>query len=158
MSMKCLVYGIYFLEFVQSALTIDNGFRTFVTSFGDVQALDRVGTAWFSIPILTAICEFSYPWASRPNIPARYILCPGILCTSDQYFGKIEEGRSRNYHCKLLEEFLLSPKSEHYQKKNAWHKALFHSTRWWDSDWSLSKREEILQLDKHTRNDGPPEH
>jgi hypothetical protein len=55
--MKCLIYGIYFLEFAQSVLTIENGFRTFVTSFGDVQILDQIETTWLTIPVLTAICE-----------------------------------------------------------------------------------------------------
>ena len=55
--MKCLVYGIYVLEVMQSILFIENGFRIFVTSFGDVEAVDRVGTAWLSVPILTAIGE-----------------------------------------------------------------------------------------------------
>ena len=59
MRLKCLVYGIYFLEVVQSVLIIDALFRTFVTKFGDVQALDRVETLWLSVPILTAISELS---------------------------------------------------------------------------------------------------
>ena len=57
--MKCLVYGIYFLQFVQSILALYTGFRTFVTGFGNVQALDQVDMAWLSTPILTAICELS---------------------------------------------------------------------------------------------------
>jgi hypothetical protein len=57
--LKYLVYGVYFLEFVQSVLVVDAMFRTFVTRFGDVQALDQIETLWLSIPILTAISEFS---------------------------------------------------------------------------------------------------
>jgi len=63
--LKCLVYGVYFLEFVQSVLVVDAMFRTFVTMFGDVQALDQIETLWLSIPILTAISEFAcieYGW------------------------------------------------------------------------------------------------
>ena len=56
---KCLVYGIYILEFIQSVLIIENSFRMFVTSFGDVEAVDQVKTAWLSVPILTAIGELS---------------------------------------------------------------------------------------------------
>ena len=65
MHLKCLVYGVYFLEFVQSVLVVDAMFRTFVTMFGDVQALDQIETLWLSIPILTAISEFAcieYGW------------------------------------------------------------------------------------------------
>jgi hypothetical protein len=61
---KCLVYGIYILEFIQSALIIENGFRIFVISFGDVEAVDQVETAWLSVPILTAIGELSCAWAA----------------------------------------------------------------------------------------------
>jgi hypothetical protein len=57
--MKCLVYGIYILEFIQSIFIIENSFRIFVTSFGDVEAIDEVGTTWLSVPILTAIGELS---------------------------------------------------------------------------------------------------
>jgi len=57
--MKYLVYGIYILEFIQSALLMEYSFRIFVTSFGDVEAVDQVGTAWLSVPILTAIGELS---------------------------------------------------------------------------------------------------
>ena len=56
---KYLVYGIYTLEFIQSVLIIENGFRLFVTGFGDIEAIDQVGTAWLSVPILTAIGELS---------------------------------------------------------------------------------------------------
>jgi hypothetical protein len=55
--MKCLVYGVYILELIQSVLSICNGFQKFVVGFGDVEAIDRVEMAWLSIPILTAIGE-----------------------------------------------------------------------------------------------------
>ena len=57
--LKCLVYGVYCLEFVQSVLVVDALFRIFVTRFGDVHALDQVETLWLSIPIITAISELS---------------------------------------------------------------------------------------------------
>ena len=55
--MKCLVYGIYFIEFVQSIFLIVAGFQTFVTSFGNVEVLDRIEALWI-VPILTAIGKF----------------------------------------------------------------------------------------------------
>ena len=66
MYMKCLVYGIYVLEFIQSILFIGNTFRIFVTSFGDVEAVNLVGTAWLSVPILTAIGELRCVSYGRP--------------------------------------------------------------------------------------------
>ena len=56
---KCLVYGIYILEFIQSVLIVEKGFWIFVTSFGDIEAIDLVGTTWLSVPILTAIGKLS---------------------------------------------------------------------------------------------------
>jgi len=91
--MKCLVYGIYILEVVQSALLTEMGFWTFVTmNLGDVQVFNRVDTAWLSVPTLTAIGELSRTEHERlaSNIPPRYILCLGILCASDQNFGTIK--------------------------------------------------------------------
>ena len=65
--MKCLVYGIYVLEFIQSTLLIENSFRIFITSFGDLEAVNKVGTAWLSVPILTAIGELSCIRHGRPT-------------------------------------------------------------------------------------------
>ena len=59
MYMKCLVYGMFSLEFVQSVLLVEYTFRMFVTDFQDVGAFDRIGMAWLTIPILTAIGNFS---------------------------------------------------------------------------------------------------
>jgi hypothetical protein len=100
--MKCLVYGIYILEVVQSAIITQTGFRTFVAGPGDVQVLNRIETAWL-IPMLTAIGELSCTEHEQLtfNIPPRYILCPGILCVSDPHFGTIEETCGGNYCCKF---------------------------------------------------------
>jgi len=57
--MKYLVYGAYILEFIQSVLIIEDGFRIFVTNFGYTDAIDHVGTTWLSVPIFTAIGELS---------------------------------------------------------------------------------------------------
>jgi hypothetical protein len=104
--MKCLVYGIYILEVVQSTLITEMGFRAFVTSFGDVQSFGQAETGWLTVPILTAIGELSHTKHEglTSNIPLRNILCPGILCASDQNFGTIEESRGGNYRCKLSKE------------------------------------------------------
>jgi len=56
--MRCLVYGIYILEVVHSAFLTETGFRTFVTSLGDVQVLDQVQMTWLTA-ILTAIGELA---------------------------------------------------------------------------------------------------
>ena len=101
--MKYLVYGVYILEVVQSALITETGFRTYVTNLGDVQVFGQAETGWLSVPILTAIGGLSRTEHEGLtfNIPLRYIHCPGILCVSDQNFGTIEENRGDNYCCKL---------------------------------------------------------
>jgi hypothetical protein len=107
--MKCLVYGIYILEVVQSALVTEMGFRTFVTmNLGDVQIFNRIDTVWLSVPILTAIGELSRTEHERltPNILPRYILRSGILCASDQIFGTIEKSGGSNHYCKFLKRGL----------------------------------------------------
>jgi len=60
--MKCLVYGIYFLEVLQSVLIVESTFRTFVTNFQDVGVFDRIETLWLSVPVITAIGNFSCQW------------------------------------------------------------------------------------------------
>ena len=57
--MKCVVYGIYILELIQSILSIYSGFQKFVTGFGDDEVIDQIEMEWLSIPILTAIGELS---------------------------------------------------------------------------------------------------
>ena len=59
MYMKYLVYGVYFLESVQSVLLVERMFQIFVTDFQDVGVFDRVGTAWLSVPVITAIGKFA---------------------------------------------------------------------------------------------------
>ena len=112
--MKCLVYGIYILEFVQSALITQVWFRKFVTSIGDVQAFNQVDMEWLVTPILTAIGEPSHRkngWLMS-NTPSRYILCPGILCASDSHFGTIDESCRSNY-CSKLSKSLNTVKMLH---------------------------------------------
>ncbi|KAJ3502020.1 hypothetical protein NLJ89_g9076 [Agrocybe chaxingu] len=52
---KALVYGIYILEAVQTALTFESGYRMYVSSFGNFYSLDQVGNLWLTVPILTAV-------------------------------------------------------------------------------------------------------
>ena len=108
--MKCLVYGIYILEFAQSVLIAESVFQNyelFLTGFGGSQALQKHGTTWFSFPILTAIGELSCVGhgGRHSNILARYSRRPGVLRASDQCVGTIEDNRRGNYCCKLSKVF-----------------------------------------------------
>ena len=143
--MKCLVYGIYLLEFVQSILIIEAGFRTFVNGFGDLEVLDQIKTQWLSIPVLTAIGEplSSTQCSWRSNIQPRYIFCPGILCVPNQYFGAIEDSCRSNYCCKSSKEMCWT-QDLNAVKNVAWGIAFLHPTWGWDSCWSSRGTEEIL--------------
>lgn len=66
--MKCLVYGIYFFEFVQTIPIIEAGFRTFVLGLGGLEAwsLESNKSAMVErILPLTAIGELSRIWNAQ---------------------------------------------------------------------------------------------
>jgi hypothetical protein len=100
---KCLVYGIYILDVVQTALVVEIGFQIFITNFGDVQVFDRVLEMAWLVPILTALGKLSRIEQEQlmSNIPLRSIICAGILCSSDPHFGTIQESGGNNYCCKF---------------------------------------------------------
>ena len=104
---RCLVYGIYILEVVHSALLTEIGFRIFVTSLGDLRVLNQVETTWLTAT-LTAIGELSCKGHEQltSNMQPRYIFCPGILCASDPHFGTIKESHGSNYCCKFRKSLL----------------------------------------------------
>ncbi|PBK61333.1 hypothetical protein ARMSODRAFT_981678 [Armillaria solidipes] len=51
---KCLVYGIYIVEFVQTILFTHDAFAMFGYGFGDIKALTRMYFNWLTVPIMTA--------------------------------------------------------------------------------------------------------
>ncbi len=62
---KCLVYGIYIVEFVQTILFTHDAFAIFGYGFGDIKALTRMYFNWLTVPIMSAagtcsiFCSFS---------------------------------------------------------------------------------------------------
>ena len=60
--MKCLVYGTYILEFIQSTLFIENSFQMFVTSFGDLEVINTV--AEYSNPHCNRLSLLCKEWAA----------------------------------------------------------------------------------------------
>ncbi|SJK98154.1 uncharacterized protein ARMOST_01415 [Armillaria ostoyae] len=52
---KCLVYGIYIVEFVQTALVAHDALAMFGFGFGDLEALTRIHFNWLIVPIMTTI-------------------------------------------------------------------------------------------------------
>ncbi len=55
--LKCLVVAIYALEAAQTFMLTDTAFNTFAYGYGDLEALNTIGTTWVSIAVLGAICE-----------------------------------------------------------------------------------------------------
>ena len=104
--MKCLVYGVYILDAIQTALVAEIGFQIFITNFGDVPVFDRVLDMAWLVPTLTALGKLSCTEHEQltSNIPPRSILCAGILCASDPHFGTIKESGGSNYCCKFSKE------------------------------------------------------
>ncbi|CAA7260939.1 unnamed protein product [Cyclocybe aegerita] len=71
--LKLLVYGVYVLETVQTALFVEHAFRMYVVSFGIIEGSNIVGTSWFSVPILTSVgtCAIQFFYAHRVYILSR---------------------------------------------------------------------------------------
>ena len=55
---KALVVVVYVLELLQTVLCTKDAFAEFGTGFGDLEALERVGLLWFSVPLLSALGAF----------------------------------------------------------------------------------------------------
>ncbi|KAK0459357.1 uncharacterized protein EV420DRAFT_1642322 [Desarmillaria tabescens] len=54
-STKCLVYGIYIVEFVQTMLVTHDAFAEFGYGFGDIDALTGMYFNWLTVPIMSAV-------------------------------------------------------------------------------------------------------
>ena len=52
---KLLVYGVYLVECIQTALVTHDALRYFGSGFGDLQNLDRVQWLWIDTPILSGV-------------------------------------------------------------------------------------------------------
>ncbi|KAJ3571476.1 hypothetical protein NP233_g3727 [Leucocoprinus birnbaumii] len=55
---KFMVYLLFILEVIQTALTTHDAYRAFVLDFGDPVSLETVRTAWFSVPVATGMIGF----------------------------------------------------------------------------------------------------
>ncbi|KAK0483087.1 hypothetical protein EDD18DRAFT_1362059 [Armillaria luteobubalina] len=52
---KCLVYGIYIVEFLQTILVTHDAFAVFGYGFGDLEAIAEMRFNWLIVPILGAV-------------------------------------------------------------------------------------------------------
>ncbi|KAF8209203.1 hypothetical protein K438DRAFT_1572783, partial [Mycena galopus ATCC 62051] len=51
---KCMVYTIYAIKLAGTVLPTRDAFITFGYGFGDVSTLLRIGTYWFTCPVMDA--------------------------------------------------------------------------------------------------------
>ncbi|KAJ7336884.1 hypothetical protein DFH08DRAFT_784177 [Mycena albidolilacea] len=58
-SNKCLVYGIYLLELVQTILLTHDAFMNFGYGFGNVKALTSMHFYWLTVPVMSAVVAFT---------------------------------------------------------------------------------------------------
>ncbi|KAK0454285.1 hypothetical protein EV421DRAFT_408663 [Armillaria borealis] len=82
---KCLVYGIYIVEFVQTMLVTYNAFATFGYGFGDIDALTAIYSGWLTVPIMSGIvaCVGQVFYAYRIFILSRSRTVPTLItCVS----------------------------------------------------------------------------
>ncbi|KAJ7801535.1 hypothetical protein B0H13DRAFT_2389984 [Mycena leptocephala] len=84
-SSKCLVYGIYMVEFVQTMLVTHDAFAMFGFGFGNVAALTNMHFDWLTVPIMSGLVAFvgqSF-YAYRLHILSKsYVLPIFILAVS----------------------------------------------------------------------------
>ncbi|KAK0223781.1 hypothetical protein IW262DRAFT_1458824 [Armillaria fumosa] len=82
---KCLVYGIYIIEFGQTILVAHDAFAMFGYGFGDMDALTRMNFFWLIGPIMSAVasCVGQVFYAYRIYILSKSrIISIFIICLS----------------------------------------------------------------------------
>ncbi|KAK0241047.1 hypothetical protein EDD85DRAFT_1019931 [Armillaria nabsnona] len=82
---KCLVYGIYIVEFVQTMVFTHDAFATFGYGFGDLEALTGMYFNWFTVPIMSSVsaCIGQGFYAYRIFILSKSRIIPiFVICVS----------------------------------------------------------------------------
>jgi hypothetical protein len=97
---KCLVYGVYTLETLQTIIITHDAFASFGLGFGSFEALDSIQFTCLSIPILSGIGQSDF----SPSSCSLFILSchlsrmcrPNVLCLSNQCSLENESNRVSN--------------------------------------------------------------
>ncbi|PBK93188.1 hypothetical protein ARMGADRAFT_151634 [Armillaria gallica] len=82
---KCLVYGIYVVELVQTILATADAFSTFGYGFGNIEVMTRMDFNWLVIPIMSGIvaCVGQVFYAYRIFILSKSRTIPALItCVS----------------------------------------------------------------------------
>ncbi len=87
---KCLVYGIYIVEFVQTMVFTHDAFATFGYGFGDLEALTGMYFNWFTVPIMSSVCMCSSFCSFSIAYHESSCLCRArLLCISNLHIVKV---------------------------------------------------------------------
>ncbi|KAK0486408.1 hypothetical protein IW261DRAFT_1559810 [Armillaria novae-zelandiae] len=95
---KCLVYGVYILELIQTILVTHDAFTVFGYGFGDFEALTEMHSNWLILPITiaiaTVVAQVFYAYRifilSRSRIVSAFIICVSLTCTAASAFTSIK--------------------------------------------------------------------
>ncbi|KAK0223782.1 hypothetical protein IW262DRAFT_1458825 [Armillaria fumosa] len=82
---KCLVYGVYVIEFMQTMLVDHDTFATFGYGFGDIDALTRIEFYWLAGPTMSAVvaCVGQVFYAYQIYVVSKSRIIPMfIICVS----------------------------------------------------------------------------
>ncbi|PBK86548.1 hypothetical protein ARMGADRAFT_1086393 [Armillaria gallica] len=82
---KCLVYGIYLVEFVQTMVFTRDAFAKFGYGFGDPKALTGMYSNWFTVPIMSSVsaCVGQGFYTYRIFILSKSRIVPiSVICVS----------------------------------------------------------------------------
>ncbi|PBK86607.1 hypothetical protein ARMGADRAFT_1066514 [Armillaria gallica] len=82
---KCLVYGIYVIEIVQTMLVTHDVFAIFGYGFGDMEALTDMHLDWLTVPVVSAVvaCVGQVFYAYRIYILSKSRIVPAfVICVS----------------------------------------------------------------------------
>ena len=99
---KCLVYGTYIVEFVQTILVAHDAFAAFGYGFGDLEALAGIHFNWLSVPIMVAIgvyCIF-YSYSATHREPSCFSWAE-LLCVPNLHIVKVTNRPSIGHLCSL---------------------------------------------------------
>lgn len=102
---KILVVGIVLLEIVETLSSARDMFHVFGNGWGDMGALDAVGWAWLSVPVVGSISElFVDFWrdAAQASLPSSRMCMSNILRLADIPYWAKPLRLCRRYHGESL--------------------------------------------------------
>ncbi|KAF9022335.1 hypothetical protein BDZ89DRAFT_1137395 [Hymenopellis radicata] len=88
---KCLVYGVFVMEFIQTILVAFDAFSVFAFGFGDLVSLTAMHYHWLTVPIMSGLVAFTsqvfyayriYVLSSRSRIVPAIIIAIALLSTA----------------------------------------------------------------------------